>query len=785
MGEALSLLEGPEGQAQDLGAAGSAQESVLLSQLIQLLHQRERHSLLLSDLGALLPTVLRQRVKDQGGLRSWLQRYPSLFAVVGQPGKESVTLCLGAAMQHIQPGASPAAMAAAVEPLAWAANNEAEAAAAAAAATAANGQDVGEGENGLEEDSESLSAVQLRGLPYRANLEDIVTFLGEHSSDLAESNAVQLVQNRDGRPSGFARVQFNSPESAKKCVNDLHLRSMEDRYVEVFLFSERPSKGRQRRGGHEDGTAPPGEVARLAAAVDASGVTREQVVRECRMQMADIKNRKLLLSMLGVALSPGARSYLKQMDQGLKHFLSQFPNEFSVDGGKGCEYVNYTPTQLSLSQAIDGFDSSSPGDALGSGSGGYGRAARGADELGSLTASPKAMSHAAIAASPGTTTGPASGNRGINTPSDWGTPAPWPGGGAQPWAIPPWPNQGVPGALPSDTNPPGWGNMPMPAWPMPPPQYGWGGWPSYPYNMEGAPPPNAADATAAAAAFGAAGGAGMVPPVAQPPSAAPQVAAAQQQAVPAAAASPSTTAVRLRGLPFTSVEQDVLAFFAQHDIVDRIADGPKAVNILTRSNGRPSGQAIVQMREPQDAELAQGVLHGQWMGSRYIEVFLMAPEENEAQGGAPPGTSPTKAGHHEPISLAMGVPAPTAAPPASQQLNGGFSSATGPAPDLGGGFPGMAGGMPPPWQLGMWSAAMAGSLGAPPPLGPTDFGGGVEANSWEALFEFLGPEGSAAAMAGLPPPTMDLTAMGYGMPPPVANGSGVPTANGAPAAAAV
>jgi len=213
------------------------------------------------------------------------------------------------------------------------------------------------------------------------------------------------------------------------------------------------------------------------------------------------------------------------------------------------------------------------------------------------------------------------------------------------------------------------------------------------------------------------------------------------------------------------VEQDVLAFFAQHDIVDRITDGPKAVNILTRSNGRPSGQAIVQMREPQDAEIAQGVLHGQWMGSRYIEVFLMAPEESEAQqAGTAPSYSPSKTSQQEPISLAMGVPPPASTAPSCSQ------------------YPGM----PPPWQLGMWSAAMAGSLGAAPPLGPGDFGGGSEAPSWEALFEFLGPEGSAAAMAGLPPPQMDFSAMGYpGFMPPSASDNAVPTANGTPAAAAV
>jgi len=163
------------------------------------------------------------------------------------------------------------------------------------------------------------------------------------------------------------------------------------------------------------------------------------------------------------------------------------------------------------------------------------------------------------------------------------------------------------------------------------------------------------------------------------------------------------------------VEQDVPAFFAQHDIVDRIADGPKAVNILTRSNGRPSGQAIVQMRESTDAELALSVLHGQWMGSRYIEVFLMAPEENEAQQGSTvPSTSLTKASQQEPISLAAGVPAPAlpAMPTEAPQPLHGMSSQ----------FPGM-----PP----MWSAAMAGSLGAPPPVGPGDFGGGGKGRGWQ------------------------------------------------------
>jgi len=309
-----------------------------------------------------------------------------------------------------------------------------------------------------------------------------------------------------------------------------------------------------------------------------------------------------------------------------------------------------------------------------------------------------------------------------------------------------------------------------------------------------------AEAVAAAAAAASVFGMGAVGATAAVPMAAPEAPA------PSHSSGPTVTAVRLRGLPFTSVEQDVLAFFAQHDIVDRIADGPKAVNILVRSNGRPSGQAIVQMREPHDAELAHGVLHGQWMGSRYIEVFLLTQEENEAQangGGTGKGESGAKASQPEQINLSMGVPAaPVQAPPSTAPTlphsgpNGGVGQ-----PDMSGGFPGMPP-MPPPWQLNMWSAAMAGSLGqgGPPPMGPGLGGGmpggmpGGEESSWEALFQFLGPDSAAALANGVPPPPLDFSAMGLmppGMPPSFdVTGAGyapgapasVPAANGAQAA---
>jgi len=100
--------------------------------------------------------------------------------------------------------------------------------------------------------------------------------------------------------------------------------------------------------------------------------------------------------------------------------------------------------------------------------------------------------------------------------------------------------------------------------------------------------------------------------------------------------------------------QDVLAFFAQYDVADRIADGPQAAQLLPKANGRPSGQARVQMRTRYDAEIAQASLHHQWIGGRYIEVFVYGEETEQqandfnAQLGFPAGMEPRAAGDPSP-----------------------------------------------------------------------------------------------------------------------------------------
>jgi hypothetical protein len=142
--------------------------------------------------------------------------------------------------------------------------------------------------------------------------------------------------------------------------------------------------------------------------------------------------------------------------------------------------------------------------------------------------------------------------------------------------------------------------------------------------------------------------------------------------------------------------------------------------------------------------------------------------------------------------MSSGSPPPLPPVPSAALPHLAAASLTGPAQDMGGQFAGMPG-MPPPWQLNLWSAMAAGNLGA-----ASGTGADYQANdSWEALFEFLGPDATAHAAAtgqfDFPPLGLPGMGMPFGMPSgfpqglpggtPATNGAQAP--NGAPAAAAV
>ncbi len=76
------------------------------------------------------------------------------------------------------------------------------------------------------------------------------------------------------------------------------------------------------------------------------------------------------------------------------------------------------------------------------------------------------------------------------------------------------------------------------------------------------------------------------------------------------------TVVRMRGLPYTSTEDDIRAFFAGFDIAaGGIARGKDR-------HGRASGEAWVTFADAADAQRAVATLDKAHMGSRYIELLM-------------------------------------------------------------------------------------------------------------------------------------------------------------------
>jgi len=88
--------------------------------------------------------------------------------------------------------------------------------------------------------------IRLRGLPYEAQVEQILEFLGEHSKNIV-FQGVHMVYNAQGQPSGEAFIQMDSEQSAAVAANQRHHKYMtcingqtqvkKQRYIEVFQCS--------------------------------------------------------------------------------------------------------------------------------------------------------------------------------------------------------------------------------------------------------------------------------------------------------------------------------------------------------------------------------------------------------------------------------------------------------------------------------------------------------------------------------------------------------------------
>ncbi|KAK9887206.1 hypothetical protein WA026_021049 [Henosepilachna vigintioctopunctata] len=82
--------------------------------------------------------------------------------------------------------------------------------------------------------------------------------------------------------------------------------------------------------------------------------------------------------------------------------------------------------------------------------------------------------------------------------------------------------------------------------------------------------------------------------------------------------------VKLRGLPWSATAEDILNFFGESNVLD----GKDGVHMTSSREGRPSGEAYVELETSEDLEKALEKDRDH-MGSRYIEVFKVEKSEME------------------------------------------------------------------------------------------------------------------------------------------------------------
>ncbi|XP_068178410.1 epithelial splicing regulatory protein 2 isoform X2 [Antennarius striatus] len=89
------------------------------------------------------------------------------------------------------------------------------------------------------------------------------------------------------------------------------------------------------------------------------------------------------------------------------------------------------------------------------------------------------------------------------------------------------------------------------------------------------------------------------------------------------AASNTRDCVRLRGLPYTAGIEDILEFMGDHTVDIK----PHGVHMVLNQQGRPSGDAFIQMKSSDKAFMVAQKCHKKTMKDRYVEVFQCSTEE--------------------------------------------------------------------------------------------------------------------------------------------------------------
>uniref|UniRef100_A0AAQ5YQB1 RRM domain-containing protein n=1 Tax=Amphiprion ocellaris TaxID=80972 RepID=A0AAQ5YQB1_AMPOC len=89
------------------------------------------------------------------------------------------------------------------------------------------------------------------------------------------------------------------------------------------------------------------------------------------------------------------------------------------------------------------------------------------------------------------------------------------------------------------------------------------------------------------------------------------------------AASSTRDCIRLRGLPYTAGIEDILEFMGEHTVDIK----PHGVHMVLNQQGRPSGDAFIQMKSSDKAFMVAQKCHKKTMKDRYVEVFQCSTEE--------------------------------------------------------------------------------------------------------------------------------------------------------------
>jgi len=108
--------------------------------------------------------------------------------------------------------------------------------------------------------------------------------------------------------------------------------------------------------------------------------------------------------------------------------------------------------------------------------------------------------------------------------------------------------------------------------------------------------------------------------------------------------------IRMRGLPYSATDEDVMEFFE----VPR----PSGIHLIKDDLGRPSGEGFVEFKSEVDA-IAAMAKHRHHMGHRYIELFRSSPEELMRALGLTTGWYNSRNGQPQPKStciLMRGLP---------------------------------------------------------------------------------------------------------------------------------